>query len=86
MNELVWIDFTDNESLMHDLSIEMLKEGHEQYLNAMGHIIIKNYKAEAAAMAVLLSVQQKEGERKGNKVINVDDIDDTAEMHDAESI
>ena len=52
----------------------------------MGHIIIKNYKAEAAAMAVLLSVQQKEGERKGNKVINVDDIDDTAEMHDAESI
>ena len=42
---------------MHDVSVEMLKEGPEQYLNMMGFIKGKMYNNEATAKTVLLSVQ-----------------------------
>ena len=60
-NGFVWIDFPYNESLMHDVSVEMLKEGPEQYLNMMGCIKGIMYDNEATAKTVLLSVQQMEG-------------------------
>ena len=44
---------------MYDVSVKMVKEGHMQYLNAMGHIKGKKYEAEAADKTVLLSVQQR---------------------------
>ena len=47
---------------------------------------VKNYEAKAAAKKVILFVQQKEGESKGNKVINFGDINDAAEMHGADSL
>ena len=37
-NEFIWIDFPNDKSLMHYVSIEMSKQGHEKYLNAMGRI------------------------------------------------
>ena len=64
----------------------MVKEGHGQYLNTIGRIEGGKCKAESAAKTVLLYVQQREGERKGNGVINVDDLDDAAEIHGADSL
>ena len=64
----------------------MVKEGHEQYFNAMGRIKQKKYEAEAAAKSVLLSVQHIEWVRKGSEVINVDDIDDADNVNDTGSL
>ena len=58
-NGYLWIDIPDNEILMHDVFVEMVKEGHKQYINAMGRIKGKKYKDEAAANTVLLYVQQR---------------------------
>ena len=66
---------------MHDVSFEMVKEDHKKYINAMICIKGVKYEAEAAYKTVLLYFQNKEGENKGKEVINVDDIDDTAEIH-----
>ena len=63
----------------------MVKEGNKKYLNAMGRIKGKKYEAEAESKTVILSVQQREGERKVNEVINVDDLDDAAEIHGIDS-
>ena len=41
-NGYVWIGFPYNESLMHDLYVEMVKEGHEKYHNVIGHIKVKS--------------------------------------------
>ena len=71
---------------MHDVFVEMVKEGHKQYINAMGRIKGKNYKDEAEAKTVILSVQQREGERKGNGVTNVKNIEDSSEMNGADSL
>ena len=72
--------------LMHDVSVKMVKEGHNQYLNAMGRIKGKRHRDEAAANTVILSVQQMEGDIKDNEVINVQYLDDAAEIHGTDSI
>ena len=56
-NLFVCIYFPDDESLMHDVSIQMVKEGREKCLNAMLRIKGERYEAEAADNTVLLSVQ-----------------------------
>ena len=42
---------------MHDFSVEMVKEGHKKYINAMGCIKGVKYEARAAAKTVILSVR-----------------------------
>ena len=71
---------------MHDFSVEMVKEGHKKYINAMGCIKGVKYEARATAKTVILSVRHMEGERKVNEVINVGDLNDAAEMNDAYSL
>ena len=44
---------------MHDVSVEMEKEGHKQYFNAVGRIKVIKYEAEAEAKIFLLSVQPR---------------------------
>ena len=71
---------------MRGVFVEMVKEFPEKYLKSIGCIKGGKYKAEAVDRTVLLSVQQREGERKGNVVINFDYIDDASEMHGADSL
>ena len=71
---------------MYDVSVELIKEGHKQYLNTVGHIKVKEDEYEASAKKVLLYVQHREGESNGNEVINVDDLDDAAAMHGTYSL
>ena len=71
---------------MHDISVEIVKEGHKKYFNVVGRIKWGKYKAEAAYKRVPLSVQSTEGQRKFNEVVNVDYIDEAAEIHGADSI
>ena len=56
-NLFVWIYFPEDEILMHDVSVEMVKKGHTQYLNTVGRIKIKKYEAEAADKTVLFYIQ-----------------------------
>ena len=58
-NLFVWIYFPEDEILMHDVSVEMEKEGHKQYFNAVGRIKVIKYEAEAEAKIFLLSVQPR---------------------------
>ena len=52
----------------------------------MGRIKGESYKAEASDKTVLLYFQHREGKRKVNEVINVDDLDDASGMHGAVSL
>ena len=52
-NGFVWIGFPDNEILIHDVSVEMVKQGHKKYINVMGRIKDKKYKDQSAAKTVL---------------------------------
>ena len=49
---------------MPDVSVEMVKQGNDKYIHAMGCIKGKKYEADSAYKLVLLSVQQREVERK----------------------
>ena len=50
----------------------------------MGSIKGVKYKSNTAAKKVLLYVQHRKRERNVNEVINIDDIDDVAEMKGAD--
>ena len=52
----------------------------------MGRIKEGKYQSRVESKTVLLSVQQREGERSGSTVIIVDDLDDASEIYGADSL
>ena len=58
-NLSVWIDFTDDERLMLDISVKTIKYIYKKSINAMGCIKVKMLNAEAEAKTVLLYFHQR---------------------------